>query len=161
MPSKPLGNAGADFGRRLGKIAMAVDRGRRDTLTSAALAAKAEQERMIRRDSGGDMRLSGVGRRGAKVGARYDVRGNRVEVKAIGPLHFVAHDTKAHRMPRVRGRRARRRYVVIPGVGVRAYAMHPGTRGKDTWNRGREAAAPKVTKIMRSELANVVKRGFG
>ena len=140
MTTRPLGQAGNDLAKRLGKIASATERGRKDTLVAAGLAGKDIHTATIRRDSGGDSRLSGVGKRGAKVGARFDIKGDRVVMKATGPLHFVAHPMQPHRIPKKRGSRARRRYVVIPGVGVRSSAQHPGTRGKNTWNRASRRA---------------------
>ena len=131
-------------------------------LFDAANAAKTEQLGVIRRDVGSDLRLSGVGKRGAKVGVRYDLAGSdRVTVKATGPLHFVAHPMGAHQIPKKRGKRARRRYAVIPGVGVRAWARHPGTSGKDTWNRGAKRARPKMTKAIDQKTSKIIKRGFG
>ena len=160
MVSRPLSTAGTDFSQRFVKLATSVKRGRRDTLRDMGMAAKKAQVQQIRVDTG-DMRLSGVGRRGARVGARFDSESDsRVKVFATGPLHFVAHPMSPHRIPKQR-RRGRRRYVVIPGVGVRAWAQHPGTRGKDTWNRGAKKARPDVTKAAESRLANVIKRGFG
>ncbi|MEO6570323.1 MAG: hypothetical protein ABIO83_02135 [Ilumatobacteraceae bacterium] len=157
--AKPLSRAGPDFVQRLSKLSTAVEKGKRDTLQQAALEAKRVQVDEIRRDTG-DGRLSGVGKRGAKVGARFDFRGDgQVVVKATGPLHFVANPMSPHRIPKLRTS-GRRRFIVIPGVGVRANAMHPGTRGKNTWVDGRRQAEPKITKVMQSETANIVKRGF-
>jgi len=142
----------------------------------------------MRPHSGGDLRLSGVGRRkgrpgGAKIGARYDIRsagGNKVraEVKAVGPVPLIANDTAGRviRSAWAKGRARRgfvgptvsgqfgggRRAVLnIPGIGFRRSVRHPGTKGKDTWRKGRRGAEPKVTRIMRSETAAIVKRGFG
>jgi hypothetical protein len=165
--AKPLGAAGRDFAQRLGKMSTAIQNGKRDTLTEAAMVAKKAHLAVIQRDAGGDLKLSRVGKRGAKVGARYDISGDRAEIKATGPLHFLANPMSPHRIPKAR-RRGRRRVVVVPGLsvrqgdkGIRAWVQHPGTRGKDTWNKGIDNARPKVSKVMRSQMANVVKRGFG
>lgn len=135
----------------------------------AALAVTKSIRAEIRTATGGDGRLSGVGRRGAKVGARYDVRG-RVNptalITAIGPLHLIDRDTDPH--PIVpRGRRVSKRWqnavakgkadpsrpVYLSGAralkfsngNLRPYAFHPGTRGKHVWGRGVAKSAP-VTK---------------
>jgi len=155
----PLSKAGGDFAARLGKIGKAVQTSRKDTLTAMGTAAKREHADTIRADTG-DSRLSGVGKRGAKVGARFDlVGGDRVEVKATGPLHFVANPMSPHRIPKSRAR-GRRRYAVIPGVGVRAWANHPGTSGKNTWKRGVPAARKKVTKVADDRVADTIRKAF-
>ena len=162
MAGRSIVHAGPDFTHRLKALSTSIEKGRRDTLVAAGVAGKRAHAAVIQRDSGGDSRLSGVGKRGAKVGVRFDIRGERLTMKATGPLHFVANPMSPHRIPRVRKtNRAKRRVVVIPGVGVRAHARHPGTKGKNTWRRGVTSARPKVTKVMRSETANIIKRGFG
>lgn len=152
--------AASDWGQRVNKIRTSVERGRSETLKKAGMAGKTAHNAVIKRDSGGDMRLSGVGKRGARVGSRFDVRGDDVEFKATGPLHFVANPMSPHRIPRVRTR-GRRRVVVIPGVGVRAYANHPGTKGKDTWNRGAKVARTKVSRELHDVHTNIVRKAFG
>jgi hypothetical protein len=104
MAGKPLGSAAGDFARHLQKMSTAVEKGRRDTVAQAAQVAKTEHLVVMRRDSGGDLRLSGVnrakGRAGnAKIGARYDIKpgvGSRsatAVIKATGPLQIIANDT--------------------------------------------------------------------
>lgn len=88
-------------------------------------------------------KLRGVGRKGAKVGVRYDFGGQKTAlVRATGPFHLLERDTRAHREPKIRGARARKRILVIPGVGVRAWANHPGSKGKHPWEKGVIAAVP-------------------
>ena len=110
-------------------------------------------------------RLSGVGKKGAKIGVRYNVGNFGGEAKsrvfATGPFHLIERDTKRHRIPKERGRRARRRVIVIPGVGVRAWAMHPGTRGKHPWAKGVNAAEPKVTALLENKTRLALRRVFG
>ena len=185
--------AGPDFAVRLKKLSTSIESGRKDTVKSAALTAKNAHLAVMRPDSGGDLRLSGVnkakGRPGnAKIGARYDIetRGgkSRATIKATGPLHLLANDTGGRVIrsayakgkyrkggkgqsqfigPTVGGqfKGDRRAVLNIPGIGYRRSARHPGTRGKDTWRRGMKSARPKVTRVMRSETANIIKRGFG
>lgn len=92
-----------------------------------------------------------------RVSASYDLKGGEQDAKAIvrytGPAHLVNNPTKAHVIrPRkfvgTRGSGARamkgaallsifgvdahsagRGGIVLPGVGVRRFANHPGTRG--------------------------------
>jgi hypothetical protein len=109
-------------------------------------------------------RLSGVGKRGAKIGVRYNV-GNyggtpQSLIHATGPFHLIERDTKAHRIPKERGLRARKRYAVIPGVGVRAYAKHPGTQGQFPWAKGVRESLPIVRRMLESKAAHALRRIF-
>lgn len=154
-----LSKAGPDFARRASRVATAVERGRRATLLEAGKVGKKEHVDLLRRDSGGDLRLSGVGKRGARIGARFDTERDSVTFKATGPVHFLAHPMSPHRIPKER-KRGRRRVVVIPGVGVRAWAHHPGTRGKDSWNRAFPEARRKVSKVMLDEYGNIIRQAM-
>lgn len=115
-------------------------------VNQSALAITNTLRDYIRAASGGDMRLSGVGRRGAKVGARFDVKGTTnptALIRATGPLHLVEGNTSAHRIPREgRRRRGRARVVVVNGHPY-AYVNHPGTWGKRPWARGSAVGIPK------------------
>ena len=190
MAGKPLGLAGADFAKAFGKLSTAVERGKLDTVKAAALEAKKAHAAVIRKDSGGDDRLSGVnrakGRKGnVKVGVRFDIKGSSggtttAEIKATGPLQIIANPTRARRIASAYsgGSRAKRSLAVgpilpsanrggrravlnIPGIGYRRSVRHKGTTGKDTWNIGARRAAPKIDKAMNAETANIIKRGFG
>jgi hypothetical protein len=94
-----------------------------------------------------------VGKRGARIGVRYDLRGDsEAVVRMTGPAHLIERDTKPHRIPREnrgRGRsRARNvRRLAIPGVGIRMSVQHPGTKGKRPWEKGVRAALPDVEKV--------------
>lgn len=160
---KPFSQAGNDLSQRFTKMAAAIEKGNRVTLNAALRVAKAEHVKVINDDSG-DGRMSGVGRNGAKVGARYDVaKGTGADVSGkvskTGPVHLLANPTKAHAIPRQRAR-GRRRVLAIPGIGVRASANHPGTKGKDTWGRGRRAAEPKVAREVSNRTTNILRRSM-
>ena len=94
-----------------------------------------------------------VGKRGARVGVRYDLRSDDIAVvRMTGPAHLIERDTKEHRIPREfrgrgRGRARNKKRIVIPGVGVRMSAEHPGTKGKFPFAKGVEAAKPEVAKV--------------
>lgn len=155
----PLSQMPSDLLKRINKIDKAIEQSKRDTLHAAAQAAKEAQEDQMRGDAGGDLRLSRVrSGRGAKIGARYDINADSANIKAVGPLPLLANPIKAHQIPTSGGRR--RKLLSIPGIGVRASVHHPGTRGKDTWNRGREKAEPKVTKIVGKRTDDVVRKAF-
>ena len=180
---------GPDLGKRLVKFARTIEGASLDTLKSSADKAKAEQLKVMRSDSGGDLKLSGVGRRrgrpgGAKVGVNYKLtKGNgspSALVSATGPLPLIANKTKAHAIGSAfkpgrasqsgliglgLGRSAsasggRKAVLHIPGVGFRRSARHPGTKGKDTWNRGRKKAEPVIRKQMSRRTTAAIKKGM-
>jgi hypothetical protein len=107
-------------------------------------------------------RLRGVGKKGAKLGVRYNVgnypSGAQSLIYATGPWQLIEADTRPHRIPRQRGRR--RRYVVIPGVGVRASAQHPGTKGKHPWEKTTTALRPVLPRIYEAEVVSAFRKVF-
>lgn len=106
-------------------------------------------------------KLRGVGKKGAKIGVRYDVTGKTALVRATGPFHLIERDNKDHRTPKVRGSRARKRVVVIPGVGVRAFANVKGTKGKHPWAKGVIVAVPVAEKAGGIALARSIGKAYG
>ena len=187
MAGKPISFAGADFVKHLQSMSTAVEKGRHDTLMQAAVEAKKAHLTVLRRDSGGDLKLSHVGRAkgrpgNAKIGARFDIKiggsGKSVAVvKATGPVPIIANNTSGHviRSAYSKGK-ARKGFVGptfggqfkggnkavlhIPGIGFRRSARHPGTRGKDSWWEGERLGRPRVAKTMDKEINNIIKRGF-
>lgn len=146
---RPLSEMPGDINRRLERIERDLERSRRATLTAAAKAAKDAQLEQMRSDAGGDLTLSRVrSGKGVKIGARYDFTpdGN-VLVKATGPVPLLANPSKPHPIPRQNARRGRKRLRLRDG-SIRLAVDHPGTRGKDTWNKGRTKATPRVTKVI-------------
>jgi hypothetical protein len=144
------------MGVELGKIERTMAEVGAMTVKASVLAAMA--------DAGvNNGKLSGVGRKGAKVGVRYDIQGRRNSalVRATGPFQLIERDTKAHRMPRERKTaRAKKRVVVIPNVGVRAWAQHPGTKGKHPWAKGVAAAVPVQEKAGALALQTALRRAY-
>lgn len=145
----PLSQMPRDIAKRLDKIEADLERSRRATMRAAGQAAKEAQLSVMRADAGGDLTLSRVrSGRGAKIGARYDFTpdGN-VLVKAVGPVPLIANPSKAHVIPRQNARRGRKRLRLRDG-SIRLAVEHPGTKGKDTWNRGRRDAHPRITRVI-------------
>lgn len=117
-------------------------------------------------------KLRGVGRKGAKIGVRYDLAGKTALVRATGPFHLIERDTKAHRLGR--GTRSAtsglplvdasgqdiQSVVTIPGVGFRAWANHPGTQGKHPWVKGVVAAMPIQQKAQAIALHQALKKAY-
>jgi hypothetical protein len=178
---------GPKIGAGMVRMAKAIEHGSADTVGAAALDAKAKHQAVIAADSGGDSVLSGVNKSkgragGAKVGVKYDLKkGPRPSafIKATGPLHLLDRPT-AGRVIRSsyakgRGRRGftgptlpgqfsgrgmgpnKPAVLNIPGIGFRASARHPGTKGKQTWRKGRKAAEPAIRKAMTKRTTNIIK----
>jgi hypothetical protein len=131
--------SGAELAGKLNRLAKDMADTRRP-LNAAALAAKMA---FIAAAPGV------VGHRVARgrVNVRYDIKGQGQTASAVvrytGPAHLALNPTKPHRIePRFRRRRGRRAITI--GSDVRAWANHPGTRGKDPGARKAKAAAAKV-----------------
>lgn len=110
--------------RGVAKGALHVTRGMRDEVRAAT----------------GDMKLSGVGKRGARVGAKYTVKGTTnptAVVKATGPAQLLEHDTKPHTIaPRRRRGQSKARALRLADGRFVASVQHPGTRAKKPYEKG-------------------------
>lgn len=132
-------------------------------------------------------RMMGVGRNGAAWGVRYDVfetsPGDAASlVKFYGPVHLVNNDTSPHliegrgarstrreearqviqALTGTRVRRARRSngpQVLSMPWGVRAYARHPGTSGKNFFRPADDFARSEVKRIVAASRRELLKRG--
>lgn len=94
---------------------------------------------------------------------RYDIRGNRAIIRYAGAkAHLVNNPTKPHRIePRSRRRGRGRRALTING-NVRAYANHPGTRGKKFFEAARTVASEQLPRVyMRAQVTDPLRKHFG
>jgi hypothetical protein len=110
----------------------------------------------------GDMRLSGVGRRGAKVGAKFDIKGTAnptALITATGPLHLIERDTQPHDAPRRRSR-GRRRYVAFGGNVYSRATGSGGSRGKHPFEKGWKRAGPQTPEIFQREVREAVRKAW-
>lgn len=151
----------AGFVAKTNKMVGELGRLENTTVKIAALAVKTSVLTQLQVAGVKDGKLRGVGKRGAKVGVSFAVTGRTALVRATGPFPLIESDTKAHRIPRQRGPRARQRYVVIPGVGVRSFANHPGTKGKHPWEKGVLASAPVAAKAEQVALGVALHKAYG
>lgn len=143
--------------RKFEQLAKGMAGLQRETLNQAGLIVKRSVETQIAVAGAPSGKLRGVGKKGARIGVRSDSIGTgSVLVRATGPIHFLESNTKPHRIPKEQGGRSRRRIVVIPGVGVRAFARHPGTRGKHPWAKGVVIATPLIDKANQLALTKMV-----
>lgn len=149
---------------KVGRFADQLPQASRAGVVASAVHVKRSVQAFVGPATGGDFRLSGVGRRGAKVNVRFDNPVGKLEpavlVRMVGPAHLIENPTKPHRIPNPRRRRGRRRVVSIPGVGVRAYANHPGTRGRKPWAKGVAVAKPKLRGIYSAAVVDTMRKSF-
>jgi hypothetical protein len=104
--ARDITHLGSDLTRRVDRIERGIQQSIQRTVVKAAEAGADEQRQVLRRDSGGDLRLSGVnrakGRPGnTKIDAKFRLtdRGTTkvsAEIYAQGPVQIIAHDTSGH-----------------------------------------------------------------
>ena len=134
-----------DVARMASQLPDALQRAQVQGVRKSALLVTTAIRSEIRAATG-DNRLSGVGARGARVGAQFDVKGTTnptAIITAKGPLHLVERDTSPHLIiPRGRrvGKRGRRlkggQVLHMSGGGFATSAEHPGTSGKHPFEKG-------------------------
>jgi hypothetical protein len=121
--------------------------------------------------------MRNVGKRGMKVGVKYKVAraaGNPFSiVSAYGPVHILEWGASprgglgkpTHRIPKLmvgRGKNSRvnTKKLYIPGIGVRAFVMHPGFKGQYPWQRGVDKVLPTVAVTMQSHVYDALFKSF-
>lgn len=140
--------------RKLSKAGGAIDGAARDGVFKAALLVKTSVLSEMH-----TTRLRGVGKKGAKIGVRFDVKGTKnptALIRATGPFHLLERDTKAHDITPKKKKKA----LSIPGVGPRASAHHPGSRGKHPWEKGIKRVDGKIPQVIMREQAASLRRFF-
>lgn len=154
MPS----SVGRDLGRKFDRMGSEVHRAVPSAVRAGALALTTAVRAEIQRATG-DGRLSGVGRNGARVGARFDQRGpNQAVVKATGPLHLIERDTKP-RTIQPKKRRGAKALRLADGSFV-ASAQHPGTKGKHPFAKGIQKGRPAAERAVRNPVSLALKKGM-
>lgn len=138
------------------RIAAELRKGVNEAALTVTLSTRAE----IATATKGSNRLSGVGLRGAKVGAGFDVKGTQnptALIRARGPLHLIERDTKAHVV-------APRRKQALFGAGFDHPVSHPirtpGTKGKHPFEKGVDRAIPVAEAIVHRAVLNAYTQAF-
>lgn len=172
--------------RKLDRIAVELRGAQRSAVERAALVMATAVRRQIQSATGGDSRMSGVGKKGAKVGVGYDVKGTNnptALLRARGPLHLIERDTKPHlifrKNDRVKGKgagRANRQTMyeelfggqgayrggnlkLLDG-GFRKVVKHPGTKGKHPFEHGVTKSRPAAEQILRRSFSDAARKGL-
>lgn len=172
--------SGRELGRKLDRLA--------DDFEDLPLAAVKDGSQVVKTSVTrlAPARLRNAGRRGSKLGVRYNVGTYGGEAKSLvyatGQWQLIERDTKPHRIPGLKGQKTRQNRSIratkgrmfgpafggektnakpiVFGGNVRAYAFHPGTKGKKPWARGVAMALPKVRKVLPTKGATVMRRIF-
>jgi len=147
-----------EFAAKMGRLPDELAQASRVGVGRAALHVTTDVRAEIRAVTGGDMRLSGVGLRGARVGARYSVKGTQnptALIRATGPIQLIERDTQPHG---IRPRRRRVKALKFADGGFYAHSWHPGTRGKHPFQKGVAKAAPDTGRIFQTEIDNAMKK---
>lgn len=173
---------------KLDGFAGAIPETNKVAVGAAALAIKSSILPLMAAATGGDLRLSGVGKRGARIGVRYDVKGSvnpTALLYATGPAHFVERDTRRHMiLPRGKGRgRVKRRQgaalvsalsggvgglggqggvLAFKGGGYAAYARAGGgSKGKHPFELGVRQGEPRAVEVFVVAHRRELARRFG
>lgn len=159
MPS----SVGASVAARMQKVGLEVQRADRVAANAAALAAKTVLLASLDTAVSG-RRLSRVGRNGARLGVRYDVKGvgsPTALVRATGPWHLIENPIKPHEERPKAKRRAGKKALSTP-YGPRASVQHPGVKNpKRPWAKGRPAANAAAEKTLGRTYRAAFRRGAG
>jgi len=169
----------------MGRLGGAIKAGSTETMHKAAAEAKKIHTKQLAKAIGPDLRMSNVGRKGARLSIYYkvDTRGEvaSATVAIRGPAHLIERPTKPHGIypkgSRGVSRRKTERKLVGPVVvntktgksnlimpparGYRRSAMHPGTKGEYPFALGQKAAEGAVLRIVRGNIFAVIKSGAG
>ena len=111
----------------------------------------------------GDMRLSGVGRRGARVGARYDVKGTvnpTAIIMATGPLHFVEHPTESHDIAPRRRKKGKKGALRLRDGSYARRVLHPGTQPSRPFERGYMKTRGDTARLLDAEVQKAIVRSL-
>lgn len=154
----------AQFAARTLRAPFILRETERKMVQAAALSVTTAVRAEIASATHGTNRLSGVGRRGAKVGVGYDMKGSAnptALVRARGPLHLIESNTAAHPIrPRKRGKRVLANQA--SGFGpVASVANHPGTTGKHPFAKGVDRGLPAGIKagqeVLHASIVSIVR----
>lgn len=152
----------AQMSRKFDRAVTELAKSKRIAVTKAAQITKDSVDKRLPASK----RMRGVGKKGARIGVRYDLDSDgKATVRAVGPLHLLERDTKAHKIaPKSRGRGANRKRrdgaIQLADGSIREEVDHPGTKGKHLFEKGVEAARPKALDAMRNATTDAVKRGL-
>lgn len=152
---------------KLDRWAVEIEGANRAAVSAAALIVVKEIRTRTAVATGGDMRLSGVGRKGAKVGVGYDVKGTKnatALIRARGPFHLVERDVRRHDIAPKRVKTGRNRgpkALTIKGRFAASAKNAGGSKGRHPFEHGAKAAQPKAVMAFQREQDKALAKVFG
>jgi hypothetical protein len=155
-------SSAAEFSAKIHKFAGEVAKIPRDTAYSNAKLGKATMTAAVQSMAPGG-RLRGVGKKGARVGAGYNVYGDGiVQISVRGPVWLVNDPTSAHDIApkKRRGKGA----LYAPGYDhpYRGAVHVSGTSGKHRWDAARDGLLPPLLeKNIGRQMHQTALKAFG
>jgi hypothetical protein len=154
---------GPTLARKMNRVADELRRANETAIRAAALSMTTEVRKSIEAVAPGG-KLRGVGTKGGRVGARFDMQGaDKAVIKPTGAIALIEEDTKAHQIqPKGAGPRSRgsgKKAVSFNGMAF-ASVQHPGTKGKHPFAKGIEAGKPAAIRTVQTATSDAMKRGI-
>jgi hypothetical protein len=154
--------SGAEFAGKIHRFAGGIAQLPRDTAYSNAKIGKAAMVAAVQAMAASG-RLRGVGRKGARVAAGYNVYGDgNVQISARGPVWLVENSTSSHTIAPKKRRKGGAIYAPGYDHPYRGEVQHPGTTGKQAWGRARDQVLPPLLKQnISQQMHRTVLKAFG
>lgn len=153
-------SSAAHLAAKLASAGANVEAATRAGLNAGGMTVKTTAVAYLAAAGVGSGRLSGVGKRGGRIGVRYKIAqtgdGAVVDVGMTGPAQLIERDTKAHPI----GPRKSKTLKLATGDFRPFVAHHPGTRGKHPWEKSLRVSLPLVPKIMQEHVSLGLVRAF-
>jgi hypothetical protein len=152
----------AQLGKKIDRVAKEL-RDQKGALNKTGLAGK----RIFLVAGAGVVGRKPAGKRKI-INARYDLTrdGRGVVIGYTGPAHLVMNPTRPHRIeprrPRGGSRRRRRgQQALTIGGNVRAWANHPGTKGKPAFKNARATAVRVLPGVyQKAQITEPLRKAF-
>ena len=154
--------SGAEFSGKIARFAVEISKLPRTASYENAKLGKAVMENAVQAMAPGG-RLAGVGRRGAKIGARYTVYADgNCQISMRGPVWLVEENTSAHTIAPKRTRSSKALKGANFDHPYKGSVQHPGTSGKHVWVRTRDQVLPpllrtNITRAMHTAASRAFK----
>lgn len=148
-----------------GRLPKELQTAQERTVMQMALVTTKAMREQVRLATGGDSRLSGVGKKGARIGARYVMlraaANPTAAVRATGPAHLVEHPTEAHSIApkRRRGEQGRRALRFRDGRFA-ASAQHRGTHPSKPYERGYLASRDAAGQVFDRQVQDAIRKAM-
>lgn len=152
-------NPGSTFARKLNATGRGIVAAQPKALVEAGKVGKAVTLDEIRKDTGGDGIMSGVGKNGAKIGARFDVNGTTVRTKMTGRAAPILVRGRRNAKPVLPKKRGGKKAIATPW-GPRASAKGSTAPGKNTLEHAVARAHPRMAAVLRTEFVNAARSGM-